>query len=323
MGTCTASDDPEAATGFRGAPPRLPICVRTLSGAGTIDVANLTQRVQSNTQIMYHVTDADAASQIAQTGVMLRGSPRCMFGSAIYFAKTKEIAAAKSWHGDLKTGAMVTAEVDLGTCYVPDAADRALSFHKLAALGCDSVWGRAAPHGPMKHADEFAVYNADQVRVISIVQSTPTPGPTHSAGCEPTDSRCIAVLLICILLWYILLRDHNRGCFLSGGCGEHGECDGLVFQTCTCTGLLNNVSHYAGTLCDRVCLNNFTSDGGNGCACSGEYVGEFCELVGCQNDGVPRNGNCFCLPQTYGVQCGKQSEPRQASGHGWALGAAR
>ena len=113
------------------------------------------------------------------------------------------------------------------------------------------------------------------------------------------------VLLICILV--LIIRDHNEGCFLSGGCSEHGVCDGVVFQTCLCTGLLNNLSHYAGTLCNRVCLNNFTSDGGNGCACSGEYVGEFCELVGCSNDGVPQNGKCECLGHYYGVQCEKHN----------------
>ena len=80
--------------------------------------------------------------------------------------------------------------------------------------------------------------------------------------------------------------------------------DLLMHRECSSTTLpAIAVSHYAGTLCGRVCDNNFTSDGGNGCACSGDYVGEFCELVGCLHGGLPRHGECECPQHREGVQC--------------------
>ena len=141
--------------------------VRTLSGARAIDKAKVTQRVHHNTKTLYHVTDSAGARAIAQTGMMLRGSGQCMFGSGIYFADSPADAASKAWHGSVSDG-LITAEVDLGTCYQPQTSDRELAFRKLRRMGYDSVWARARPLGPMALLDEWIVYNTDQVRVTSI-----------------------------------------------------------------------------------------------------------------------------------------------------------
>ena len=140
----------------RAPPPPLPTpvrkekLVRTLSGCGVINAAALERRVTTNTQTLYHVTDAASARTIEESGVMLRGSSNCLFGSGIYFAKTPGIAARKA----RSAGALVTAEVDLGQSYLPDAGDKSLGFRKLQEMGFDSVHGRAAPLGPLRFHDE-------------------------------------------------------------------------------------------------------------------------------------------------------------------------
>jgi hypothetical protein len=84
-------------------------------------------------------------------------------------------------------------------------------------------------------------------------------------------------------------------------CGSHGTSNGVA---CVCR------DSYAGTMCDRRCENNATSDGGTGCACTGEYVGEYCQLVGCGSHGrSDGSGSCVCRGRWYGVQCQHERLP--------------
>eukprot|EP01043_Picozoa_sp_COSAG02_P055178 COSAG02_NODE_6360_length_3624_cov_2.571915_2_plen_527_part_00 len=209
--------------------------VRTRSGCGVIE-SPLEQRITQNTQVLYHVTDAASARAIEESGVMLRGRSNCLFGSGIYFAKTVDIAARKA----RSAGAVVTAEVDLGRSYLPEAGDATLGFRKLQEMGFDSVHGRAAPLGPLRFHDEYVVYNADQVRVVSV--SVP-PEPKADEPESPCGilARC---LMLAAVVW--LAFDVARGCVLSG-CENGGECEGIVFRTCTCAGL------HAGTRCAHHC----------------------------------------------------------------------
>ena len=209
--------------------------VRTRSGCGVIE-SPLEQRITQNTQVLYHVTDAASARAIEESGVMLRGRSNCLFGSGIYFAKTVDIAARKA----RSAGAVVTAEVDLGRSYLPEAGDATLGFRKLQEMGFDSVHGRAAPLGPLSFHDEYVVYNADQVRVVSV--SVP-PEPKADEPESPCGilARC---LMLAAVVW--LAFDRDRGCVLSG-CENGGECEGIVFRTCTCAGL------HAGTRCAHHC----------------------------------------------------------------------
>ena len=66
-------------------------------------------RMRDNTRTLYRVTSADAARKIAKSGMMLRGSPACMFGSGIYFAETPDIAAGKAFLPALGAGASTSA----------------------------------------------------------------------------------------------------------------------------------------------------------------------------------------------------------------------
>jgi hypothetical protein len=141
------------------------------------------RRVQQNTRTLYHVTGADGARSIASTGMMLRGNAACMFGSGIYFADSPTTAASKAWHGTSADHSVITAEVDLGNCYEPTAADNTLGFRKLQSMGYDSTWARAYPHGPMASLDEWVVYNVDQVRVTSITIGGQEILPDVSSKC--------------------------------------------------------------------------------------------------------------------------------------------
>ena len=236
----------------RGPPPPLPTpnvarkekqLVRTLSGCGVIDAAALEHRVTQNTQVLYHVTDAPSARAIEESGVMLRGRSNCLFGSGIYFAKTADIAARKA----RSSGAVVTAEVDLGRSYLPEAGDATLGFRKLQTMDFDSVHGRAAPLGPLRFHDEYVVYNADQVRVVSVsVPPEPKadePEPPQSLACDLVP-RLLACLMVAAVVWFSF--DAAQGCVLSG-CENAGECEGFIFRTCTCAGL------HAGTRCAHHC----------------------------------------------------------------------
>ena len=121
----------------------------------------------SNFKVLYHSTDAESARKIVQSGFMLRGSDRCMFGSGIYFAESPEIAEAKAWYGDHES-AIIEAEVALGRCYEPTSSETDLTFRKLRRKGYDSVWARPAPHGPMGTSQEWIVYSKHQVRLLSV-----------------------------------------------------------------------------------------------------------------------------------------------------------
>jgi hypothetical protein len=230
--------------------------VQTLSGNGMLDPKKIKRRVASNTQVLYHVTTAAGGRAIAQTGMMLRGNNACMFGSGIYFAETPQAAEGKAWHGTAGDRAVITAEVDLGRCFEPRAADNTLAFRKLQKMGFDSTWAKARPHGPMKHADEWIVYNVDQVRPLSIMvngveilnlgsagaAATPAPAPAPPSTAVPiaTRSKCCrtqclkyVATIICSLL---VLAAIVLGILYAVGATSEGEPSGSkMCNTVTCT----------------------------------------------------------------------------------------
>lgn len=112
---------------------------------------------------LYHITDEKAGKLICETNEMLRGS-KGMFGGGIYFAESVKSAKHKALHH----GYLVEADVWIGKELRVPKADikyRYMTFTKLKARGCDSLW---APNGSGKGECERVVYNKDQVQIISI-----------------------------------------------------------------------------------------------------------------------------------------------------------
>jgi hypothetical protein len=136
--------------------------------------------VRRKTMTLYHCTDDAGALAIATSGFMLRGSLQCMFGSGIYFAESADIARNKAWFGR-QQGCVVKAQVALGKQYAPPAANRDICYEMLQGnvpgrpgIVYHSVWGRSAPKGPLREYDEWVVYSAYQVKILSITRSDGT-----------------------------------------------------------------------------------------------------------------------------------------------------
>ena len=66
-----------------------------------------------------HLTDAESARKIVQSGFMQRGLDGCMSGLGINFTESPQIAGRKAWLGRTRPKGLIEAEVALGRCYEP------------------------------------------------------------------------------------------------------------------------------------------------------------------------------------------------------------
>jgi hypothetical protein len=106
---------------------------------------------------VYHATNEDAGKLIVAERRMIPGIDG-LFGAAIYFAETPEIAQYKC-----RTSAEVTirAVVDFGTALVLTGEAGAMTFAQLNKMGCNSIKGRRSPDVPW----EFVVFESDRIRI--------------------------------------------------------------------------------------------------------------------------------------------------------------
>ena len=155
-----------------------------------------------NTKTLYHCTDSAGARAVADTGFMLRGDRTCMFGSGIYFAETAAIAKGKAWHGR-QNGCIIKARVDLGNVHEPTTANQNLCWEMLQGnvpghvdKRFQSVWAKPkAQGGPMAQYDEWIVYNAYQVEIVSITDVDGKAIEFKNARAKPTKRSTKSLLM--------------------------------------------------------------------------------------------------------------------------------
>jgi hypothetical protein len=111
-------------------------------------------------RIVYHATNHAAALAIDSEKEMKPGK-QGLFGGAIYFAATPEIAIRKAMYDGRGVAVMIVAEVDLGRGLVLNCPQSDLTLATVRAQGADSVKGRSS----LAHEWEYAVYEANRVEV--------------------------------------------------------------------------------------------------------------------------------------------------------------
>ena len=128
--------------------------------------------------LLYHVTSAEAAKAIVNSGgKMFRGS-KGMFGGGIYFAVDFDIANYKAHYH----GATIEADVVLGYSLVCRQAMHSMTYSELRkTYGCNSVKG----DGPCLSNPEYVVYNWAQVSIKKVS----IDGETYYEAKEEKESK--------------------------------------------------------------------------------------------------------------------------------------
>jgi len=110
-----------------------------------------------NARTLYHQTDLDGLRGILSTGRMNRGSSGYA-GGGIYFAGS----ASETHQKAHSKGAILRANVSLGSSKTISKSDGDIDFNSLKRSGYDSVHIQG-----LRTGDEYVVYNSDQVQVTA------------------------------------------------------------------------------------------------------------------------------------------------------------
>jgi hypothetical protein len=145
---------------------------------------------------VYHATNRVAGLAI-QVEKRMKPGKGGMFGGAIYFGRSREIAIHKAAFDGGPYAMIITAEVDFGYALVLDSPQKDLTSSGIKARGADSVKGRSSNGQEW----EYVVFDPDKVKVI---QCEWIPVPTRDTPDEVIVARTVAIVAAPVVATQIL-----------------------------------------------------------------------------------------------------------------------
>jgi hypothetical protein len=112
-------------------------------------------------KFVFHATKQSAGEKILDDGTLHSGQSG-LFGGAIYFAESVEIARHKCRDDRRSCDMVVGAFVDFGVALVMEGSDRTMTETRLRELGCDSIKGRSSPSAGW----EFVVFDSKRIFTV-------------------------------------------------------------------------------------------------------------------------------------------------------------